>query len=104
MVASLDAERARTWLSARGFGRFAVMFGVGLGGFGSVMRRVVMMGGGHVCVMRGHVVIFFFVMPRSFAVMVRREFVMLGSLLMMLDRMLGHRSSSRILRVTGAGA
>jgi hypothetical protein len=62
-----------------------------------------MMGGGHVCVMRGHVVIFFFVVPRSFAVMVR-EFVMLGSLLMMLDRMLGHRSSSRILRVTGAGA
>jgi hypothetical protein len=86
----------RSVLAASGLGGFAVMFGVRLGGFSGVVRRVMMMAVGDVRVMRGNVVIFFFMVPRRFAVMMRREFVMLGSLLVMLHCVFGHRSSSRV--------
>jgi hypothetical protein len=60
-----------------------------------------MMAVGDVRVMRGNVVIFFFMVPRSFAVMVRREFVMLGSLLVMLNCVFGHLSSSKFGKSLG---
>jgi hypothetical protein len=82
-------------LSAGGLGGFAVGFGVCLGGFGSVMRCVMMMTVGDVSVMRGEVMIPFFVMTRGFAMMTRRVFVVLGSFAVMLDCVCGHRSSSR---------
>lgn len=87
----------RSALAARGLGGFAVLFGVRLGGLSGVVRRVMMMAVGDVRMMRGNVVIFFFMVPRSFAVMMRREFVVLGSLLVMLNCVFGHMSSSRVL-------
>ena len=82
-------------LSAGGLGGFAVGFGVRLGGFGSVMRRVMVMPVGDVGVMRCEVMIPFFVMTRGFAMMTRRVFVVLGSFVVMLDCVCGHMSSSR---------
>jgi hypothetical protein len=79
-------------------------FGVSLGGFGGMVRRVMMMAVGDVCVMRCEVMTFFFVVPRGLAMMTRRVFVMLGSLLVMLDGVLGHVSSSMILSRAGGQA
>ena len=90
-------RRVSAWrLAASGVGRFAVVFGVGLAGFRGMMRRVMKMAVGDVGMVRGDVMVFFFVVPSSFAVMMRREFMMFSSLLVMLDRLLGHRSSSRV--------
>ncbi len=86
----------RLALSAGGLGGFTVSFGVRLGGFGSVMRRVMMMPVGDVGVMGGEVMIPFFMMTRGFAMMTRRVFVVLGCFLVMLDCVCGHRSSSRV--------
>ena len=93
--------RAGAQLLAGGFGGFAVLFGVSLGGFGGVVRRVMKMAVGDVGVMSGDVMIFFFVVPRGFAMMMRRKFVMLGSLVVMLGCLLGHVSSSRVWKVIG---
>jgi hypothetical protein len=74
-----------------------VVFGVGLGSFGSVVAGVMMMTVGDVCVVRCQVMIPFFVMSRGFLVMTRRVFVMLGCLGVMLDCLCGHLSSSENL-------
>jgi hypothetical protein len=99
MRRTTDVLRAelRLALAASGLGGFAVVFGVRLGGFSGVVRRVMMMAVSDVRVMRGNVMIFFFMVPRGFTVMMRREFVMLGSLLVMLDCVFGHMSSSRVV-------
>ena len=89
-------------LPAGGFGGFAVLFGVSLSGFGGVVRRVMKVAVGDVSVMGGDVMIFFFVVPRGFAMMMRREFVMLGSFVVMLGCLLGHVSSSRVLETSWA--
>jgi hypothetical protein len=77
-------------LSAGCFGSFAVLFGVRLGSFCSMVGGVMMMAGGDVCVVRCQVMIPFFVVPCGFAMMLRRVFVMLGSLVVMLDCLCRH--------------
>jgi hypothetical protein len=99
-ITDVPCARSRLALAASGLGGFAVEFGVRLGGFSGVVRRVMMVAVSDVRVMRGNVMIFFFMVPRSFAVMVRREFVMLGSLLVVLD-CFGHLSSSRVFKSLG---
>jgi hypothetical protein len=89
-------------LSAGGFGGFAVVFSVSLGGFGGVVRCVMKMAGGDLSVISGDVVIFFFVVPSGFAMMMRGLLVMLGSFVVMLACLLGHVSSSRVLESSWA--
>jgi hypothetical protein len=89
-------EVALGCLSTGGLGGFTMRFGVSLGGFRGMVRRMMMMAVGDVRVMRGEVMIFFFVMLRGFAMMTGRVLMMLGSLVVMLDCMLGHVSSSRV--------
>jgi hypothetical protein len=64
---------------------FAVVLGVVAAGFGMVFFSVAGMAVRAVRVMRGLLVIPGFVMLGSFAMMLRRMFVVLGRLVMMLD-------------------
>lgn len=65
------------------------MFGMQLCRFGGVVRCVMQMTLGGVCVMRRRLVIACFVMIGRFAMVARRVLVMLGRLMMMLCRLLG---------------
>lgn len=61
-----------------------------LGGFRSVMRGVVEVALGRVCMVRSGFVVAAFVMPGGLAVMSSGVLVMLGCLMMMLGCFLGH--------------
>ncbi len=66
------------------------MFCVKLSGFVGVVSGVKVMGVGNVGVMRGHVMIAGFVVPRGFAMMTGRVVVMFCCFVMMLCCFLGH--------------
>lgn len=70
--------------------------------FGGVVCCVMKMAGGDLSVISGDVVIFFFVVPSGFAMMMRGLLVMLGSFVVMLACLLGHVSSSRVLESSWA--
>jgi hypothetical protein len=70
------------------------MLDVMLRRFGSVMRRVVKMTLRGVRMVRRRLVIALFVVSCRFAVMARRVFVVFRRFVMMLCRLLRHRSSS----------
>jgi hypothetical protein len=66
------------------------MFGVQLCCFGGVVRRVMQVTLGRVCMMCSRLVIAGVVMLGCFAMVARRVFMMLGCLMMMLCRLFGH--------------
>jgi hypothetical protein len=66
------------------------MFGVQLCCFGGVVRRVMQVTLGGVCMVCRRLMIACFVMLRRFAMVARRVFMMLGRLMMMLCRLFGH--------------
>jgi hypothetical protein len=70
------------------------MLYVRLSRFGSVMRSVMQVSLGSVCVMGCYFVVSRFVVPRGFAMVSSRVFVMFGCLMMMFRCLLGHFSSS----------
>ncbi len=81
-----------------GGGLVAVMFDVGLGGFGGVMGGVLEMAVRGVGVVRGGFVIAGFVMLRGGAMMSRGVFMMLGGLVVMLGGLLAHGSFLSVLK------
>jgi hypothetical protein len=82
---------------AGGFGLFAVVLHVKLGGFGGVVSRVCMMAVGEMRVMTSEMMIPGFVVLCRLAMMTRGVVVMVCCFVVMLDGMLGHESSLRIL-------
>ncbi len=68
--------------SGVGCGRL-VVFDMRLGGFGGVVRSVLMMAVREMRVMRGHFVLAVFMVPGGFPVMTSRVFVMLGCCVVM---------------------
>ena len=97
--ATLFAPRSRIRpsqkeLSSRRLRLFPVVFDVVLGRFRCVMRRVMKMALCGVRVVRGCLVIAFFVVCCRFPMMACRVFVVFRCLVMMLCRLLRHSSSS----------
>jgi hypothetical protein len=88
----------RAGLVAGGFGLFAVVFDVKLGGLGGVVSSVFMMAVGEVRVMTSEMMISSFVVFCGLAMMTCGVVVMFRCFVVMLD-MLGHESSLRILAV-----
>jgi hypothetical protein len=81
--------------SRLGVGRFVVL-DVRLGGFGGVMRSVLMMAVREMRVMRGQFVLAVLVVLGGGFMMARRMFMMLGRCVMMLCCYFGHNSSMRL--------
>jgi hypothetical protein len=75
------------------------MFDVGLGCFGCVVRCVLVVAVGQMCVVRGRFVFACFVMLCGFLVMARRVFVMLRCFTMMVRCLLRHKSPFERLHV-----
>jgi hypothetical protein len=86
-----------------GAGRLAMVLGVGLGGFNSVISGVMMVAVSHVRVMTGHVVVTGFVVARRFAMMPRGVLVVFSCFVMMLGCFSGHLFflRMRLLRLGG---